>query len=133
MENAEKALTGEQPDQEQAQPDVPPPAFIAACKAVLLNFGNVASSDNDMMEKVQQIASEAEIVATRIYGKGMSPREQQDKAFQETTTSIFDLEQMELDALSKGEEVPWGNDKSEDEEMLGSLFDKEGKMRIGGN
>lgn len=132
MENAEKALTGEQPEQEQAQPDVPPPAFISACKAVLLNFGNVASDSNDMMEKIQQIASEAEIVATRIYGKGMSPREQQDKAFKETTTSIFDLEQMELQAMSNGEEVPWSSGKDDDEEMLGSLFDKDGKMRIGG-
>ena len=115
-----------------SQPDVPPPAFISACKAVLLNFGNVASDSNDMMEKIQQIASEAEIVATRIYGKGMSPREQQDKAFKETTTSIFDLEQMELQAMSNGEEVPWSSGKDDDEEMLGSLFDKDGKMRIGG-
>lgn len=84
------------------------------------------------MEKIQQIASEAEIVATRIYGKGMSPREQQDKAFKETTTSIFDLEQMELQAMSNGEEVPWSSGKDDDEEMLGSLFDKDGKMRIGG-
>ncbi|GMH62442.1 hypothetical protein TL16_g03473 [Triparma laevis f. inornata] len=76
-ENAEKALTGEAPEEEKAMPDVPPPDFINACKAVMLNFGNVASDNEDIMVKIKTIAAEAEIVATRIYGKGMSPEEQQ--------------------------------------------------------
>ena len=77
-------------------PDVPPPDFINACKAVMLNFGNVSSDNQDVMKKIQTIAAEAEIVATRIYGKGMSPQEQQDRAWKEESTSIFDLERMEV-------------------------------------
>ena len=77
-------------------PDVPPPDFINACKAVMLNFGNVSSDNQDVMKKIQTIAAEAEIVATRIYGKGMSTQEQQDRAWKEESTSIFDLERMEV-------------------------------------
>lgn len=86
-------------------PDVPPPDFINACKAVLLNFGNVKADNNDVMVKVRTIAAEAEIVATRIYGKGMSNKEQQDRAWKQESTSIFDLERMELEAMSHGEKV----------------------------
>lgn len=60
-------------------PDVPPPDFINCCKAVLLNFGNLEISEDrgDLSVQIKQIASEAEVVATRIYGKGMSAKEQQ--------------------------------------------------------
>ena len=61
-------------------PDVPPPNFINACKAVLLNFGNLGTDDDhrgDLATRIKQLASEAEVVATRIYGKGMTLREQQ--------------------------------------------------------
>jgi hypothetical protein len=60
-------------------PDVPPPVFINACKAVLLNFGNLGTDDNrgDLATRIKLLASEAEVVATRIYGKGMTLREQQ--------------------------------------------------------
>jgi hypothetical protein len=60
-------------------PDVPPPDFINCCKAVLLNFGNLNIDEErgDLSDQIKQIASEAEVVATRIYGKGMSAREQQ--------------------------------------------------------
>jgi hypothetical protein len=82
-ENAAKAADGEEPDKEKAAPDVPPPLFIDACKAVVLNFGNVDGDggDGDLAARVRAIAIEAEIAATRIYGKGMSNREQQDKAW----------------------------------------------------
>ena len=69
-----------------------PPDFIIACKAVLLNFGNLSSDDDtrgDLSSRMNQIANEAEVVATRIYGKGMSRREQQDHTmWKEQTTSI---------------------------------------------
>jgi hypothetical protein len=78
-ENARRALDGELPEDEKPMPDVPPPDFINACKAVLLNFGNLAADDEkgDLATRIKQIASEAEVVATRIYGKGMSLREHQ--------------------------------------------------------
>ncbi|KAL3925793.1 MAG: hypothetical protein SGILL_000174 [Bacillariaceae sp.] len=132
-ENAAKAMDGEVQDQEQAMPDVPPPDFINACKAVMLNFGNLQYDDErgDLATRMKQIASEAEVVATRIYGQGMSLREQQDRAWKEQTTSIFDLEQMELEAESRGEHAPWTNPDADDDMMLPG-FDGQGKMKIGG-
>lgn len=73
-------MDGEIPEQEEQQmPDVPPPDFINACKAVLLNFGNLGTDDDrgDLATRIKNLASEAEVVATRIYGKGMTLREQQ--------------------------------------------------------
>jgi hypothetical protein len=133
-ENAAKAMDGEIPDQEQAMPDVPPPDFINACKAVMLNFGNLSYDDErgDLSSRIKQIASEAEVVATRIYGQGMSLRDQQDRAWAEQTTSIFDLEQMELEAEANGESAPWAN-PNDDGDMLLPGFDAQGKMQIGGS
>jgi hypothetical protein len=132
-ENAAKAMDGETPDQEQPMPDVPPPDFINACKAVMLNFGNLSYDDErgDLASRIKQIASEAEVVATRIYGQGMSLRDQQDRAWKEQTTSIFDLEQMELEAEANGETAPWAN-PNDDGDMLLPGFDGQGKMQIGG-
>jgi hypothetical protein len=134
-ENTMKAMDGEVVGQEQAMPEVPPPDFINACKAVLLNFGNLGSGSDDrgdLASRIKRIASEAEVVATRIYGKGMTLREQQDKAWEDQTTSIFDLERMEIEAERMGEEAPWSNPDMTDD-MLMPGFDSSGKMQIGGN
>uniref|UniRef100_A0A7S2S3D9 Uncharacterized protein n=1 Tax=Eucampia antarctica TaxID=49252 RepID=A0A7S2S3D9_9STRA len=130
-QNAQKALEGEAPDEEKPMPDVPPPDFINACKAVLLNFGNLATDDDrgDLSSRIKQIAAEAEVVATRIYGKGMSPKEQQDRMWKEQTTSIFDLETMEIDAEKRGDAAPWTNPDNDD---ILPGFDPEGRMKIGG-
>ncbi|VEU36107.1 unnamed protein product [Pseudo-nitzschia multistriata] len=132
-DNAAKAMDGEVPDQEKPMPDVPPPDFINACKAVMLNFGNLQYDDErgDLASRIKQIASEAEVVATRIYGQGMSLRDQQDRMWKEQTTSIFELEQMELEAEANGEKAPWASDK-DDDDMLLPGFDAQGKMTIGG-
>ena len=76
-------MEGEAPDEEKPMPDVPPPDFINCCKAVLLNFGNLNISEEkgDLSTQIKMIASEAEVVATRIYGKGMTAREQQVRAY----------------------------------------------------
>jgi hypothetical protein len=129
-----KAMDGEQPEQEKAMPDVPPPDFINACKAVMINFGNLEYYDDreDLASRIKQIASEAEVVATRIYGSGMSLRDQQDRAWKDQTTSIFELEQMELEACADGDNAPWTNPDADDEMFLPG-FDAQGKMKIGGN
>mmetsp|Transcript_61082 Transcript_61082/g.72525 ORF Transcript_61082/g.72525 Transcript_61082/m.72525 type:complete len:531 (+) Transcript_61082:99-1691(+) len=131
MENAQKAADGEQPEQEKPLPDVPPPDFINACKAVLLNFGNLDDGQGDMSTRIKQIASEAEVVATRIYGKGMTKREQQDRMWKEETTSIFDLERMEIEAESMGEKAPWATKDVNDEILPG--FDADGRFQVGGS
>lgn len=131
--NAQRAMTGESPETNEPLPDVPPPDFINACKAVLLNFGNLGSEDEnkgDLATRIKKLAAEAEVVATRIYGKGMTLREQQDRAWAEQTTSIWDLETLEIEAERNGEIAPWANSNNDDIFMPG--FDKDGRMQIGG-
>ena len=133
-ENAQKAADGEAPEQEKPMPEVPPPDFINACKAVLLNFGNLGAYDEnrgDLATRIKKLASEAEVVATRIYGKGMTLREQQDRMWKDQTTSIFDLERMEIEAERNGETAPWANPDGGDD-MFMPGFDADGKMKIGG-
>lgn len=55
----------------------------------------------------------------------------QDRAWKEETTSIFDLERMELEAEQMGETAPWTNPDANDDLMPG--FDMDGKMKIGGS
>jgi len=131
-ENAQKAVDGELPEQAKPMPDVPPPDFINACKAVLLNFGNLGTNDDrgDLATRIRQLAAEAEVITTRIYGQGMSLREQQDRMWKEQTTSIFDLETMEIEAERMGERAPWTNPDGGDDILPG--FDADGKMQIGG-
>lgn len=130
--NAAKAIDGEAPEDEKPMPEVPPPDFINCCKAVLLNFGNLNIDEErgDLSVQIRQIASEAEVVATRIYGKGMTAKEQQDRAWSEQTTSIFDLETLEIEAERRGETAPWANPNGGDELVPG--FGPDGKMTIGG-
>jgi hypothetical protein len=133
-ENAQKAVDGETPDQEKPLPEVPPPDFINACKAVMLNFGNLGTDGDErtnMAARIKKIAGEAEMVATRIYGKGMTVQEQQDRMWKDATTSIFDLETMEIDAERFGESAPWANPEAGDDIIMPG-FDMDGKMQIGG-
>jgi len=129
MENAMKAADGEAPEQKKPEPDVSPPDFINACKALLINFGNLSDQSGDVASKIKEIASEAEIIATRIYGTGMTLEEQQDKAWSEQTTSIFELEQMEIQAEQLGDVAPWTNPN--DDDILPG-FDSDGRMKVGG-
>ena len=63
----------------------------------------------------------------------MSSREQQDRAWDKTSTSIFDLEQMELEEMSRGGAAPWAKDSEEDAGFDMPGFGPDGKMRIGGS
>jgi len=132
MENAKKAADGQIPDTPKPMPAVQPPEFIKACKALLLNFGNLVADHQkgDVAARVKEIASEAEIVATKIYGKGMTVQEHQDRMWKEETTSIFDLERMEIEAERMGQRAPWTNEN--DNDILPG-FDKDGRMKIGGS
>jgi hypothetical protein len=133
-ENAMKAADGEAPAQQKPLPEVPPPDFINACKAVLLNFGNLGAYDEsrgDLATRIKKLASEAEVVATRIYGSGMTLREQQDRMWKDATTSIFDLETMEIHAERTGERAPWASEADDDSFLPG--FDSKGRMQVGGS
>lgn len=135
-ENAQKAADGELPKQDTPMPDVPPPDFINACKAVMLNFGNLGVDGDergDLAARIRKIAAEAEVVATRIYGQGMTVREQQERMWKDQTTSIFDLETMEIEAERIGSRAPWTNENENPNDDLIPGFDAEGKMQVGGN
>jgi len=55
----------------------------------------------------------------------------QDRAWKEQTTSIFDLETLEIEAERRGETAPWANPDAGDELFPG--FGADGKMQIGGS
>lgn len=131
-DNLQRAADGERNEEEKPMPDVSPPDFINACKAVMINFGNIGTSDAsgqaDLAAKIKEIAADAEVVATRIYGQNMSSEEQQDRMWKDCTTSIFDLETMEIEAERMGDKAPWS---TENEDILPG-FDKDGRMKVGG-
>lgn len=56
---------------------------------------------------------------------------QQDRAWKDQTTSIFDLETLEIEAERRGETAPWANPDGGDELFPG--FGPDGKMQIGGS
>lgn len=93
----------------EGPPLISPPMFINCVRQFITNFGNLDSFD--LMGKAQSIIDDAQIVATELYGAGMSPREQQKMMFEKKTVSVWDLANYEDMALMSGEEVPWRNDK----------------------
>jgi hypothetical protein len=93
----------------EGAPLISPPLFINVAKSFMQNFGNV--EDFDILGKVQPIIDDAETVATELYGKGMTPRDQQQFMYEKQTMSVWDLENFEQMAQISGEEIPWANDK----------------------
>lgn len=109
-------------------PLITPPAFINMVRSFIENFGNVDSMD--IMGRAKVIIDEAQVVATDLYGEGMTPREQQKFMFEKNTISVWDLAKFEEEALMSGQEVPWRNDAYDDkapEEVLGERV-----KRVGG-
>ncbi len=49
--------------------------------------------------------------------------------YKEATTSIFDLETMEIEAERMGSRAPWTNPNNDD---ILPGFDKDGRMKVGG-
>lgn len=107
-----KKLSLKEGEEDREEPNVTPPSFIDAAKALLLNFGNVDSviTDAALMTRMQQIADDAEAIATSFYGSSMTAKQQQDRMIKEGTVSVFTLEEAEKDLENSGKEVPWGND-----------------------
>ena len=109
-------------------PLISPPVFINIVRQLILGFGNVEGFD--IYGKAQVIIDEAQLVATELYGEGMTPRDQQRYMFEKNTVSVWDLARIEEDNMSQGRENPWGNDKYDalnPEEVLGERV-----KRVGG-
>lgn len=111
----------------QGAPLIAPPAFINIVKQFILNFGNVEGYG--IMGKATAIIEEADTVATELYGERMTPRMQQQMMYQKNTMSVWDLGNFEDLAVMSGEEVPWRNDKYDNqnpEDVIGERVRKIG-------
>ena len=124
-----KSMNPETGNMVEGAPLISPPAFINMARQFILNFGNVEKMN--LMEKVNAIIDEAQVVATELYGEGMSPRDQQKYMFEKNSVSVWDLANFEDMAMMSGEDIPWGNDKYDTmnpEDVLGERV-----KRIGGS
>ncbi|KAJ1447118.1 hypothetical protein M885DRAFT_543942 [Pelagophyceae sp. CCMP2097] len=112
-------------------PEVEPPKFIAACLSLIADFGNIDDNGKPFSERILAIADVAERIATEVFGESSTPKEQQDRMWHDSTTSVFDLEAAEFQAETQGDRMPWQNDDYDN--MLPPGFDGEtGIRRIGG-
>ncbi len=110
-------------------PVISPPVFINIVRQLITGFGNVDGFN--ILGRAQSIIDEAQVVATDLYGEGMSPREQQKYMFEKQTVSVWDLASYEEEAIMRGEEIPWRNDSYDGkmpDEVLGERV-----RRVGGS
>mmetsp|Transcript_75118 Transcript_75118/g.142408 ORF Transcript_75118/g.142408 Transcript_75118/m.142408 type:complete len:540 (+) Transcript_75118:20-1639(+) len=136
------ALTDMDPEADDKKadpaPEVSPDKFIEMSKAMIQNFGNLPGEEGGLRDKLLSIAQEAEQVSTSIYGESMTAREQQDRAWADTTVSVWDLETMEQESEINGETQPWSGEMDEQvfiDKMKGPAkggFDDKGVKTIGG-
>ncbi|CAM9090220.1 unnamed protein product [Phaeothamnion confervicola] len=113
------------------EPEVTPPRFIAVVRNLLLNFGNANSADPSFGAKLDAIITEAEKVATELFGESQSAQDMQDRAWKDGTLSVWDLEKYENQAELAGQEAPWMNNKYDT--MLPKNFNEKGEWNIGGS
>ena len=93
-------------------------------------FGNIDDNGTPLAERVRSIAALAETIANEIFGECNTPQELQDRMWNEGTTSVFDLEAVEMAAEAQNERMPWQDDRYDD--MLPPGFDHAGVKKIGG-
>jgi len=138
LENAfmpkEQLVLASHDEQKEATPDVAPPDFIQECKTLISQYGN-ADEEGTIMSRIQDIIDDAERIASDFFGNTLSPRDQQDRMWNEGTKSVFDLETMELQAEVMGEKMPWQNDAYDDllPDQVKSVVKQKGGFDIGGS
>jgi len=111
----------------EGAPLISPPSFINVARQFITNFGNVDGFD--IMGQALAIIDEAEVVATELYGEGMTAKQHQKFIFDKQTISVWDLGDYEDAAMMSGEEVPWRNDKYDQlgpEDVVGERVKKIG-------
>jgi hypothetical protein len=121
-------LMGEDGKTSEREPLISPPSFINVVRNFISNFGNVEGFD--IMGRSKIIIDEAQLVATELYGEGMTPRQQQKYMFEKKTLSVWDLADFENDAEYKGNEVPWLNNSLDGKNPEDVLHDR--VKKIGG-
>lgn len=112
----------------EREPLISPPSFINVVRNFISNFGNVEGFD--IMGRSRIIIDEAQLVATELYGEGMTPRQQQKYMFEKKTLSVWDLADWENTAEYKGDEIPWLNNSIDGKNPEDVLHDR--VKKIGG-
>jgi len=107
---------------EEGPPLISPPLFINTVKLFIQSFGNL--EDFKIKDRALAIIDEAEIVATEIWGAGMSTRDQQKYMWDKKSVSVWDLADYEHEAELSGADVPWRNDKYDTKSPEDVLSDK---------
>jgi hypothetical protein len=107
---------------EEGPPLISPPLFINTVKLFIQSFGNL--EDFKIKDRAIAIIDEAEIVATDIWGAGMSARDQQKYMWDKKSVSVWDLADFEHEAEMSGADVPWRNDKYDNQSPEDVLSDK---------
>jgi hypothetical protein len=98
-------IIGEGGNFEDGPPLISPPMFINVVRQFIQSFGNIDGFN--IMERALAVIDEAQIVATDLYGVGMTKRQQQQMMFEKKSISVWDLANYEEKSLMSGEEVPW--------------------------
>lgn len=98
-------IIGEGGGFEDGPPLISPPMFINVVRQFIQSFGNIDGFN--IMERALAVIDEAQIVATDLYGVGMTKRQQQQMMFEKKSISVWDLANYEEKSLMSGEEVPW--------------------------
>ena len=114
---------------EEGPPLISPPLFINTVKQFIQSFGNL--EDFKIKDRAIAIIDEAEIVATEIWGPGMTARDQQKYAWDKKTVSVWDLADYEHNAEMTGGDVPWRNDSFDTKNPEDVLSEK--VRRVGGD
>lgn len=79
--------------------------FVQLLRELIEKFGNV---DERIVAQCIAVGEQAEEVAREIFDlTGKDARALQDEAFHTRSMSVFDLEQMEVQARIKGQRMPW--------------------------
>jgi hypothetical protein len=98
-------IIGEDGSFTEGPPMISPPAFINVVRQFIQSFGNIDSFN--IMERALAVIDEAQVVATDLYGTGMTKRDQQKMMFEKKSISVWDLANYEEKSLLSGEDVPW--------------------------
>ena len=100
---------GKAEEPEDTAPEVSPRDVSAAILEIKSRFGNVDEAyDTGFVQKLEQIANEAEAVALDLAGgKELSSKQQQDLMWERGTVSVWDLEQIEEEAHQDGNLAVW--------------------------
>ncbi|KAA8497205.1 hypothetical protein FVE85_0934 [Porphyridium purpureum] len=92
-------------DTESAGTSIDGKLFVRALRKLIEEFGNV---DEAFVQKLSSLGAEAEDVAKKLFNlEDKTLRDIQDDAFHRRSVSVFDLEEMEVQAELSGTEAPW--------------------------